>query len=171
MMILDILYLCVLYFQAISNADFWQIAGIAALERANPNLDLSFKGGRQDCSTSPDTSDFNTFPSASASGSEMFNWFESDFDMTPEEVCNLLYLHVNTSYPKSLEICSSVDINDSRCNNIQATALMGAHSLGRARRRNSGFNGLWTPGRTNRFDNEFYQLLIAPDIVYRNTVS
>lgn len=48
---------------------------------------------------------------------------------------------------------------------------MGAHSLGRARRRNSGFNGLWTPGRTNRFDNEFYQLLVAPDIVYRNTVS
>ena len=100
-----------------SNADFWQIAGIAALERANPNLDLSFKGGRQDCSTSPGTPDFNTFPSASSSGSEMFSWFESDFDMTPEEVCNLHYLYVNTSYPKSLEICSSIDINDSKCNN------------------------------------------------------
>ena len=97
LMISDMLYFFLLYFQTISNADFWQIAGIAALERANPNLDLSFKGGRQDCSTSPDTSDFNTFPSASTSGSEMFAWFESDFDMTPEEVCNLHDLYVNTS--------------------------------------------------------------------------
>ena len=53
---------------------------------------------------------------------------------------------------------------------IQATALLGAHSLGRARRRNSGFGGQWTPGRLNRFDNEMYKLLLAPDIVYRNIV-
>ena len=48
---------------------------------------------------------------------------------------------------------------------------MGAHSLGRARRGNSGYNGQWTPGRTNVFDNEFYSLLVAPDIVYQNVVS
>ena len=48
---------------------------------------------------------------------------------------------------------------------------MGCHSLGRARRGNSGYNGLWTPGRTNVFDNEFYRLLVAPDIVYQNIVS
>ena len=47
---------------------------------------------------------------------------------------------------------------------------MGCHSLGRARRGNSGFNGLWTPGRTNVFDNEFYCLLVADDIVYQNVV-
>merc|ERR1712076_257034 len=36
-------------FTAISNADFWQIAGIAALELGNSAVDLTFKGGRVDC--------------------------------------------------------------------------------------------------------------------------
>ena len=47
---------------------------------------------------------------------------------------------------------------------------MGCHTLGRARRGNSGYNGLWTPGDTNTFDNEFYCLLVADDIVYQNVV-
>jgi len=124
-------------FSAISNADFWQIAGIAALERANSDVELTFRGGRQDCATSPTTDAQDNFPSPNFSGEEMFAWFEEEFDMSPEE----------------------------------ATALMGAHSLGRARRGNSGYNGQWTPGRTNVFDNEFYSLLVAPDIVYQNVAN
>ena len=78
----------------------------------------------------------------------MFAWFEEEFDMSPEEVLTLLSIIIAT-------------IADLSCVYIQfalfqATALMGAHSLGRARRGNSGYNGQWTPGRTNVFDNEFY---------------
>ena len=47
---------------------------------------------------------------------------------------------------------------------------MGAHSLGRARTANSGYNGAWTPGRENTFDNEFYQLLVDANVTFRNRV-
>jgi hypothetical protein len=122
-------------FMAISNADFWQIAGIAALERASEDLHLTFKGGRQDCATSPDTTSKVNFPKATFNSSEMFDWFQEELEMTPEE----------------------------------GTALMGAHSLGGAAPKNSGYGpGFWTPPlkRALILDNELYQLLLDPDIVY-----
>ena len=76
----------ILKLQAISNADFWQIAGIAALERANEELELTFKGGREDCETSPDTTAQDHYPSPTFSSTEMFAWFMQEFEMTPEEV-------------------------------------------------------------------------------------
>ena len=69
-----------------SNADFWQICGIAALERGNSALQLTFKGCREDCSTTPTTDIHDNFPSATFSGEEMFAWFEEELDMGPEEV-------------------------------------------------------------------------------------
>jgi len=48
---------------------------------------------------------------------------------------------------------------------------MGAHTLGGAKPERSGYNGLWTPGREFVFDNEFYCLLIAKDIVYVNVAN
>ena len=54
---------------------------------------------------------------------------------------------------------------------FQVTALMGAHSLGRARTENSGYNGAWTPGRENTFNNEFYQLLVDANMSFRNRVN
>ena len=57
--------------QGISNADFWQISGIAAielvLENAGISLDrmkLSFKSGRIDCSTSPNDNERHFYPDA-----------------------------------------------------------------------------------------------------------
>ena len=47
---------------------------------------------------------------------------------------------------------------------------MGAHSLGRMRTENSGYNGAWTPSRENTFNNEFYQLLIDQSVEFRNRV-
>ena len=49
-------------------------------------LDLTFKGGRTDCATSPTTTDENNIPEADFSGQELFSWFEEEMDMTPEEV-------------------------------------------------------------------------------------
>ncbi len=78
--------------QSISNADFWQIAGIAALESANDDIVLTFKGGRKDCDTSPDTTELVNYASATFSSSEMFDWFEQELEMNPEEVCNFKFL-------------------------------------------------------------------------------
>ena len=36
---------------------------------------------------------------------------------------------------------------------------MGAHSLGKTTKANSGYEGSWTPGRENVFDNEFHSVL------------
>ena len=56
---------------------------------------------------------------------------------------------------------------------LQVTALMGAHSLGGARTRNSGYRGVWTPdlGRSDVFNNEFYQRLNEDIWSFRNKVS
>ena len=36
---------------------------------------------------------------------------------------------------------------------------MGAHSLGRAKTENSGYDGSWTPDRETKFDNEMFEVL------------
>ena len=84
--------------QSISNADFWQIAGIAALERASNGLELTFKGGRQDCPTSPDTTSQDNFPSATFTGSEMFAWFQQELEMNQDEVSKLKLVLRNAVY-------------------------------------------------------------------------
>jgi hypothetical protein len=40
----------------------------------------------------------------------------------------------------------------------ETVALMGAHTLGRARTDNSGFNGAWITGATSLFNNNFYKV-------------
>ena len=63
------------FFQEISNADFWQIAGIAALELGNPNVVITFKGGRVDCGNSPEDDSDHVYPNPAMSRTEMLDWF------------------------------------------------------------------------------------------------
>ena len=46
----------------------------------------------------------------------------------------------------------------------ETIALLGAHTLGRARTENSGFEGPWIPGTTgpNVLDNQFYREIVGP---------
>ena len=48
----------------------------------------------------------------------------------------------------------------------QVVALIGAHTLGSASTRNSGFDGPWAPP-TTRFDNGFYRLLVGNNSGWR----
>jgi len=124
-------------FPSISNADFWQIAGIVALKNANERMNLDFVGGRPDCPTSPETSVFAQFPNPNMTRSQMMTWFrdnESGFGMGERDV----------------------------------TALMGAHSLGRARKENGGYKFSWTPTKEHIFDNEYYQLMYNFAPMYLN---
>ena len=72
------------YFQEISNADFWQIAGITSLETASDKIgesvNITFKWGRTDCPTSPTDNENDIFPNPSMNRNEMLTWFsETDF--------------------------------------------------------------------------------------------
>ena len=53
---------------------------------------------------------------------------------------------------------------------IKVTALMGAHSLGKATFKSTGYRHSWTPRRENIFSNEFYQLLLKNASMYCNEV-
>ena len=75
--------------QTISNADFWQIAGIAALEVANSDVSLTFKGGREDCITSPEDQQEHTYPDGNMNRAELMDWFlnsEDGFGMNEDQV-------------------------------------------------------------------------------------
>ena len=53
---------------------------------------------------------------------------------------------------------------------LKVTALMGAHSLGKATFKSTGYRHSWTPRRENIFSNEFYQLLHKNASMYCNEV-
>ena len=83
------------YIQDISNADFWQIAGIAALELASNNgLDIEFKGGRVDCPHSPSEVATHEFPEPNMNRNDMMNWFKNNdhgFHMDENQVGQYMY--------------------------------------------------------------------------------
>ena len=54
---------------------------------------------------------------------------------------------------------------------FQVAALMGAHSLGGAKAKHSGYSGKFTPHNTQKFDNEYYQLLATNLKAYTNKAS
>lgn len=120
-------------YDTVSNADFWQIAGIVALQRTNTYLNdstysITFKGGREDCDTTPyDTTNEWNYPDAAWNYTEMMAWYSEDDDG----------FSMNETY---------------------VTALMGAHSLGLCTTDNSGYDGDFTtaPGT---FDNDYFKYL------------
>ena len=82
----------------VSRADFWQLAGIAAIEEGvridnnNCNGDIScdpgivFKWGREDCADSPSTSELHTFPGATMTRNEMMTYFSTNYGFNENEV-------------------------------------------------------------------------------------
>ena len=61
-------------------ADFWQIAGIVALEMGNSEVDITFKGGREDCANSPYDVEDHVYPDPNMNRAEMFDWFANHPD-------------------------------------------------------------------------------------------
>ncbi|CAH1784079.1 unnamed protein product [Owenia fusiformis] len=122
----------------ISRADFWQLAGLEALDRASEtdSPDIPFLVGRVDCSTSPDTSDLEAFPTNGGHGNlgNVLDFFQSEFNLGERD----------------------------------AVALLGAHTLGRARTGASGFNGPWV-GNPDLFDNAYYRDLLNENLMWIQT--
>jgi len=136
------------YSSLISRADFWALAGIAAVDKgiANANEDcdsddcavpdsgLVFKWGRQDCSTSPDTTEDVGLPGSTLDHDGVMDFFATEFGF---------------------------DEN-------QTVALMGAHTLGQMKAENSGHQGVWTVGEANEFNNQYFKDLVDPSISWNH---
>eukprot|EP00121_Abeoforma_whisleri_P003918 Awhi_evm1s3531 len=116
----------------IGRADFWALAGVigaqrGALEDGCQSSDLScypsitYRTGRIDCLTSPNTNDIESFPNLEGGMTEVERVLMTNMGMTLQD----------------------------------SVAIMGAHTLGRTRRRNSGVNGPWVR-QQDRLDNAFY---------------
>jgi len=136
------------YSSLISRADFWALAGIAAvdkgIENANEDCDsddcavpdsgLTFQWGRQDCSTAPDTTDDVGLPGSTLDHQGVMNFFAEEFGF---------------------------DEN-------QTVALLGAHTLGQMNAENSGHQGAWTVGQANDFNNQYFKDLTDSSISWNH---
>ena len=56
------------------------MAGIVALELGNSDVNLTFKGGREDCADSPGDSADHTYPEPIMDRHEMYDWFLNSVD-------------------------------------------------------------------------------------------
>ncbi|CAH1775356.1 unnamed protein product [Owenia fusiformis] len=121
------------YSNKLSRADFWQLAGIAALQESGRGCNncihpwVQFVAGRKDCSSSPKyDGPHRMFPNngGHANIDDVLGFFNSTFGL-------------------------------SRSQPELAVALLGAHSLGRTHRGASGWDGPWdlTP---DRLDQSYY---------------
>ncbi|CAH1786793.1 unnamed protein product [Owenia fusiformis] len=125
------------YKTLLSRADFWQLAGITAIERSVEKCkdcikpDLPFETGRKDCKDSPNyTGDPRSFPMNAGHGdiNNALTFMEEAFGLPRNE-------------PEL------------------ATALIGAHTLGEAHREHSGWEGIWTE-TPDQLSNRYYKSLV-----------
>ena len=47
---------------------------------------------------------------------------------------------------------------------------MGAHTIGEAQKKDSGFNGYWTPGQQDVFNTTYYEAMVDPTLKWKNKV-
>ena len=96
-----------------SRADFWALSGIAAVEEGihhanvmeSRSLDLEdreilyymeeidFSPGRVDCGSSPTTNEVHTFPHPHMNNAELFAYFDTHFNFSPEQTTSLMGAH------------------------------------------------------------------------------
>ncbi len=105
-----------------------------------PDLSVKFRWGRRDCSTSPDAEMELIFPEPSMTAKEMFDYYANGTGMG----FNL--------------------------NKRQVVALLGAHTLGRALKENSGYSGPWIGGEQRVFDNNYYKVMVNTSLIWTTRV-
>ena len=52
----------------------------------------------------------------------------------------------------------------------EVTALLGAHSLGSASKKNSGYDGPWNPINSHSFSNVYYKMMVDPTLNWKQVV-
>ena len=76
---------------ALKRADFWALAAIVAVERSaklggTTLPEITFRHGREDCSTSPDDEEEWDFPDGAMEHDHMFEYMEEHFGYNANQV-------------------------------------------------------------------------------------
>jgi len=111
-----------------------------------PDLDITFRSGRVDCTDSdaPDTADERIIPEPFLTRDGLLEYF-ADTD-------------------------SSVGGGFGFTEN-EVVALMGAHTLGSAAAENSGWRGPWIDNEATWLNNRFYSLITDEDVIWTRRAS
>jgi len=126
----------------ISRADFWAYAGQAAVLRSIQNVDGV---------------------TASMLGFK-FQTGRKDCATAPKTTENVHLPGPHMTYAA----LTSFYATKFKMTEMQAVAIMGAHTLGQSHLGNSGFKGTWTNGGDLDFDNGYYKNLLKGNWVQRN---
>ena len=136
--------------ELLSRADFWAYVGILAIERTvrnnNNNCDSD------DCSVT--TPVFN------------FQYGRVDCDTAPSTDADVGLPGSNLDY----DGLTSYFEDNFGFNENETVALMGAHTLGGARRTNSGHSGSWVTGERGWFNKNYYSIMIDAANAWTQTV-
>ena len=54
---------------------------------------------------------------------------------------------------------------------FKVVAILGAHSVGQAIQKSSGYNGKWNPGHIDVFNNHYYEAMLDPTLHWENKAS
>jgi len=104
-------------------------------------------------------------PQGSLGGELKQNFRFGRTTLTGDACKSATHWHENPLLPNPAGGCSEVDrvfVTNMGLSWEGATALMGVHSLGRAKIENSGFDGYWdTPEHSRTFNNHYYVAIIA----------
>jgi len=131
----------------ISRADLWALLGIWAVEET---IDKSNEECG-DCDTVPDLQ-------------VEFQWGREDCQSAP-------YSDAFLNFPSGLlnhEGLMSYFASEFSFTERQVTALMGAHTLGKADIFNSGFNGVWVNDEQQYFNNKYFSHLTDQEVNWRS---
>lgn len=145
------------YSDIISRADLWALAGVVAVEKA-----VELNNCNQGFCTASDCTGEGCVPEPGF----VFQWGRKDCETAPYalEDVNVGLPGPTFNHDEVLDFFATEFSLTAR----ETTALMGAHSLGRTQTANSGFNGVWTAGEANFFNNRYYQLLVDSSISWKH---
>jgi len=130
-----------------SRADFWALATIAAIEAGILNNN---RGCTDNCVTDPGIT---------------FKWGRVDCATSPSTT----EMHVFPGATMNRAEMMSYFNTEFGFTENEVTALMGAHTLGGARRGNSGYVGTWVSGERFSFNSKYYALLVENGVTYTNS--
>ncbi len=135
----------------ITRADFWSAAAIAAVDRG-------IKVANKACDKR--TAPFCNVPP-----------FNASFFAGRQDCSSAPYTDIILDFPNpTMDAADVFTFFDTwfSFSKRQVVALMGAHTLGSAKRANSGYAGVWVDGEAREFDNRFYTIMTDDAVTWTN---
>lgn len=139
------------YDQLMSRADYWQLAAIAGIEMG---VSISNIACFEDYCMTP-------MPNIE------FRMGREDCETSPYTRDWNIFPPATLTRKQMMQYFDEMfDFNEE-----EVVAIMGAHTLGRAVRENSGYSGKWKVNETLHFNTKFYSFLINDHVWFKNNIT